>query len=137
MRKELLAHLKAVMITTANALVFHSSPEKAVTDAFPVTTDSLTVKNASATSAEQLAITTSVMSRLVLASAKTMSKEQAALVARRVLSSLIPRTQRAASRASARISFNLKLATPIVDHQTLLCLQSPTCLQLTTGEFKA
>ena len=137
MRKELLEHLKAAMITTANALAFRSSLAKAATDVFPGTTDSPTAKNASATSAERLAITTSAMSRLVLASAKTMLKEQAALAARRVLSSLIPRTRLVASRASAPISFSLKLAAQIVDHQTLLCLQSRTCPQLRNGGSKA
>ena len=137
MRKELLEHLKAAMTTTANALVFRSSPAKAATDVFPGISDSLTAKNASATSAERLAITTSAMSRLVLASAKTMLKELAALGARRVLSSLIPRTQLVASRASAPISFSLKLATQIVDHQISPSLQSRTCPQPRNGESKA
>lgn len=113
-------HLKVAMITTVNALAFPRLPVKAATDVFRATMDSRTAKNASATSAEQLAITTNAMSKLVLASAKTMLRDQAALGAKRDLSSLIPKTQLVVSLAFAPISFNLKLATPIVDHQTLL-----------------
>lgn len=101
--KEPSALLKAAMTTTANAPAYPSSLVKVVIDASLVTTDSLTVKSASAMSAAQSATTTSAMSKLALASAKKMSKAPAALAAKPVLSSSILRIQLAAFPATALV----------------------------------